>query len=470
MSITVQIALFGFLPLVLGLFALLPVRPAILSGMVLGWMFLPIAKLPVVGVPDYDKIVATNAAVFLGCLLFYGKGLFQVRLKWLDLPILLWMLSPSLASLSNELGLYDAGSMGVRHFLVWVLPYWVGRAYFTDGSALRLLVLSIVIGCLVYVPFCLFEVRMSPQLHNLVYGFHQNQFWRNIRFDGFRPIVFMNSGLMVGSWMATGTIAAFWLWMSGVRRLGRVPLEIVFAVLFVTTVLCKALYAILLMLAAICLLWITRNVRTRLPMVLLVVAVPAYMVARGTQAVPAEVLTEPAARWFGENRAQSLGARLYQEDVMITHAMHRPVFGWGGWKRAWPIDPDTGKHEVRGVDGLWTITISETGFYGLTTLFATLLVPVVVSLARHPPQTWDTPAVAGIAIAAVSLLLFTCDCLLNGMFNPMYVLIAGALTSTTAPARAGRQSLATTTVLGTPARRPLVARNLRRVNGRQVSA
>jgi hypothetical protein len=455
---TVSIALFGFIPLVIVLFALFPARKAIFSGMILGWLFLPVAKISVVGIPDFSKVVATNIAVFLGCLLFHSRDLFRVQLSRYDLPIFLWMFAPSLSSLTNDLGWYDAGSVGLRNALTWFLPYWIGRAFVRDAKAFQELAVALMLGGLIYLPFCLFEVRMSPQLHNAVYGFHQNQFWRNIRFDGFRPTVFMESGLMVGMWMATAALTAFWLRMSGQRRLGRLSLDWIFAVLFATTILCKALYAIMLMFVAIGLLTAARLGKTALPLALLVACVPSYMVLRATQTLPAEILTTQAARLFGEDRAQSLGERLYQEDVMIAHAMHRWLFGWGGWLRAWPVDDFTGESQVRGVDGMWTIAASENGLYGIVTLFATLLTPVVVTLVSFRGDDWGDPKFAPIAIGAVCLLLFTCDCILNGMFNPIYVLVAGALISVHCEAYARVRVRHAAPVA-------LVSRNLRRVNG-----
>ena len=37
----------------------------------------------------------------------------------------------------------------------------------------------LLIGGLIYIPFCLFEIKMSPQLHKWVYGYHQHAFDQN---------------------------------------------------------------------------------------------------------------------------------------------------------------------------------------------------------------------------------------------------------------------------------------------------
>ncbi len=460
-NVVAQLALLGYPAIVLVLFALLPLRKAILTGMVGGWLFLPTVKLAVVGIPDYDKIIATNCAIGLGCLLFAGRDLFALRPKWIDIPILLWCLAPSLSSLSNELGYYDAASVGVRQVLVWLLPYCIGRAFFRDSDSLKQMAVAFVIGGLVYIPFCLLEIRLSPQLNYWVYGFHQNQFWRNLRLEGYRPVVFMNNGLMVGTWMATSTVISFWLWLSGEKRILRVPYPAIFCALLVITVLCKALYAIMLMLLALGLLLIARYGKTLVPAVLLLLAVPGYMGLRGLQVLPAETIVNQAEPWFGSARAQSLGARLSQEDYILDHAMKRPTFGWGGYRRSWPIDYYTGEYQVRGLDGLWTIIIGQNGLYGVSLLFATLLVPVAAVLFRRKDRPWGTVDQAAREVLSISLLIFACDCLLNGMFNPLFVVIAGAISqASTSPEREKAEPLPTIAV--NPWRVP---RNLRRING-----
>ena len=460
-NVLAQLALLGYPAAVLLLFAVLPVRRAILAGMVGGWLFLPTIKLPVVGIPDYDKIVATNCAVALGCLLWGNRQLFALRPKWIDLPMILWCLAPSLSSLSNGLGSYDAASNGVRQVLVWLVPYCIGRAFFKDSRALREMAIAFVVGGMVYIPFCLLEVRLSPQLNYWVYGFHQNQFWRNLRLDGFRPVVFMNNGLMVGMWMATSTVISFWLWLSGEKKLLNIPFPAIFGSLLVVTVLCKAMYAIMLMLLALGLLMMARYARTLIPATLLLLAIPGYMAVRGLQVLPAETIVTQAATVFGQSRAQSLGARLAQEDYMIQHAMKRPVLGWGGYRRSWPIDSYTGEYQIRGLDGLWTIIIGQNGLYGVSLVFATLLVPVAYVLSRKRARQWGEPSLAAHEVLSISLLIFACDCLLNGMFNPLFVAIAGAI-SQPMKAESGEVTIPSK---NSPALVFRVPRNAKRING-----
>ena len=384
--------------------------------------------MSIVGLPDYNKVLATNLAVFLGCMLHGTESLLTFRPRWFDVPIVALCCAPCLSSLTNGLGLYDGLSSSFQMGVTWFLPYLVGRVFFTTAASLRTLMTAIVVGGLIYVPLCLFEVRMSPQLNQWVYGFQQTQFWRNIRYDGFRPVVFMQTGLMVGVWMATATAMAFCWWLARPNdRVLRIPVGWAFMILLVTTVLCKALYAILLMLLGLGLLMWVRWFRSTLPIRAVALAVPCYMILRLTGVLSTEWVTQQAVVAFGPDRAQSLEARLLQEELFAAHVFLRPTFGWAGWNRSWPVDEETGEFAVRGVDGMWISEFGKYGIFGLTFLFLTLLTPVFIVLWRLPPRGWALPEMAAPTVMAVSLLLFACDSLLNNMYNPIFALLAGGL-------------------------------------------
>ena len=104
---------------------------------------------------------------------------------------------------------------------------------------------------------------MSPQLHRLLYGYHQHSFIQQVRDSGFRPMVFMQHGLMVATFMATGTLVAYWLWRSRDRLpFFGIPSGWVVTLLGVTTVLCKSLAAVGLLLAGVLLLEASRRLRS----------------------------------------------------------------------------------------------------------------------------------------------------------------------------------------------------------------
>ena len=79
----------------------------------------------------------------------------------------------------NGIGVYDGASMVLTQMFTWGLPYLIGRIYFNDLESLRELAIGMFLGGLIYVPLCIIDMRMSPQLHVWVYGFRQHAFARN---------------------------------------------------------------------------------------------------------------------------------------------------------------------------------------------------------------------------------------------------------------------------------------------------
>ena len=84
--------------------------------------------------------------------------------------MLLWCIFPYYTSVKNGLGSWDGYSNIFFQVATWGLPYFIGRCYFKDWESFRELGIALLIGGLIYIPFCLFEVKMSPQLHKYIYG------------------------------------------------------------------------------------------------------------------------------------------------------------------------------------------------------------------------------------------------------------------------------------------------------------
>jgi hypothetical protein len=306
------------------------------------------------------------------------------------------------------------------------VPYCLGRLYLTDSRKLKDTVLALVAGAAAYVPLCLLETLVSPQLHRWVYGFHQHEFLQTVRFDGYRPMVFLEHGLAVGFWMVVGTLAAAWMWVAGPLRAVRIFRWRVSglwltAVLGMTTVACKSTGALALGVLGLAILLVARAIRQPAPAVLLLLAAPLYATLRTTGAWEAESVVGVTVTTVGKDRAHSLEFRLQNESLLMVKALERPLVGWGGWGRSRVYD-EYGQ-PVSIADGLWIVTLGERGFLGLVTLGFVLLLPVARLILRHGARPWCDPAAA----PAVILGLYSIDCLLNGMVNPVFILLAGGL-------------------------------------------
>ncbi len=431
---TIPIALFGWIPLVLWLFARLRAHQAVLAGFLLAWMFLPQYGFNIPGLPDYGKISAASLGILLGTAIFNSSAFARYRFHAVDVPMAGWCAVPFFTALANGLGAHEGISSVLDRFLLWGTPWFIGRLYFGTAARLRELAIGMFIGGLVYMPFCLYEGAMSPRLHRIVYGFHPHVFGQAKRAGGWRPVVFMEHGLMTAMWMASATLCGLTLLAGGgfkdlpsqQRRL----LWLAWGALAVTTVLCKSTGALFLLLLGTGLFFAARLLRMRFPVYVLLLLPILYMVLRGTGLWSGQNLIEAAASASNADRAGSLEFRIKNENVLIEKALIRPSLGWGRFRRSFVRD-DAG--EIVSVpDGLWVLALGRDGLIGLTILTVTLLVPQLCFLRLYPPVRWKQPAVAAMAGLQLLIGLFMIDNLFNNMFNPVILLACGGLAGLTA--------------------------------------
>jgi hypothetical protein len=343
----------------------------------------------------------------------------------IDVPMVIFCLVPFISSQLNGLGAWDGVSAVISQVITWGMPYLIGRLYFTDSASLRDLAIAFFIGGLLYVPLCLFEMRMSPQLHNMVYGFFPRAV--QTRYGGWRPAVFMDGGLQVGMWMTGASLSGFWLWKTGaLKRLWGVSVEFLLVPLLITTVLCRAAGALSLLVIGLAAMWLCTETKSRWVLALLLMIAPVYLCLRSTAVWNGEPLTTMAG-WAGPDRAGSLEFRFKNEDMLAAKAMQRPVFGWGGWGRSRIYD-NWGK-DISITDGLWIIEFGQHGIAGLAACFTSLLMPLALLIYRFPAKRLTSAEMAPALALSVLVCLYAIDCLPNAMTNPVYMLANGAVLS-----------------------------------------
>lgn len=414
MNALVPIALFGWIPVVLGIYTFFPSRTALLISIIGGWLFLPIAGYEFPGIPDFNKTTASCVGVLLGTLIFDPNKFFQYRPCVSDIPMLLWAFSPFMASISNGYGVYDGLSVALIHIIQWGVPFFLGRIYFNCIDDLNLFAKAFVIGGLIYVPLCLIEIRMSPQLHTWIYGYHQHDFIQSYRMGGWRPTVFMQHGLMVSVWMMSSSLICFWLWYTKtVRRIAGI--KVLWCVLLISTtfILCKSTGAIALWIVGLLCLLATKRIGNALPLWILLSATPIYLLTRISSAVSTESVLNVAKLLVNEERVQSLEFRLLQEDRVIQVALERPLFGWGSWGP--------------GQDQLWLLIFRNQGAIALFCMVLVLSLPAILYACRTPRLQLASSAGAASVSFSVITLLFCIDCLFNAMVTPVFTMAAGAV-------------------------------------------
>jgi hypothetical protein len=436
MTPLIPIMLFGWVPFTVILFFHLKPHQAVLISVIGGWLLLPMTGYNVPGIPPYTKYAAISLGLILGSSLSGAR--FHTDFKWkvYDLPIIVWCLSPIPTSLTNQLGLYDGLAGTYSQIMMWGAPYLAGRIYFRDHEALRDLGLGIVIGGMFYAFLSLYEIRMSPQLSNKIYGFFPHDWVQHVRYGGWRPVVFMRHGLMVALWMAASTTVAFWLWRSrAVERVMGIPIWLVVMVLLITTVLCKSANGWSALAIGCGAYLVYSRFRGNLPLILLLFSIPFYIIFRISGHLPTDDLLFLAAKIFDVERTSSLAVRLLQEELFIKRAMESSLLGWGGYDRGWPVDPYTGRTLIDMVDALWIIILSSKGFLGLgSLLFAMLIGPWYVIRFTTNEMNYLCKGKGGKAdvfptLFSVLVIIFLVDCLFNAMSNPIYIMCSGAVLS-----------------------------------------
>jgi len=434
----VPLALIGWIPLCVGLFAVLPARRAVIVAIIAAWLFLPPATLLLPGFPDYSKSTAATLGIVLGTLIFEPGRLLAFRFRWFDLPMLLWCLCGFASSAANGLGMYDGLSALFSKIIVWGLPYLIGRLYFNTPEALKELAIGIIIGGIVYVPLCLFEIRMSPQLLRRIYGIGK---WHGMRLGGYRPNVFFKTGLELGLWMTAVSMTAVWLWRSGtIRKIGLFSFgAVVVPVLLITTVLCRSTGALFLLLVGLTILFLSTRFNTKWLLFALLLTAPLYYAVRIPNYWNGEPFGDLTRTYLDPARAQSFEFRLQMENILAHKAMQQPILGWGGWGRNRVTDK-TGR-DIAPTDGMWIIHLGVHGLVGLSLWTTAMLLPSFLFALRYPVRQWHDPTIGSMAVLAVLICLYQIDCLMNGFVNLIYITAAGGLMCALPPPRYGEDEL-----------------------------
>lgn len=455
-NLLVPLVMLGWIPVVLYLFSRLPARQAVVISFLFAWMFLPQAALPLTGIPDYTKTSATCYGILLATFIFDVGRFRSFRFGWLDVPMLIWCLCPYMSSVTNDLGVYDGLAQALDRTVTWGAPYFLGRIYLNSLLGLRQLAIGIFIGGLVYMPLCILESRLSPQLHRIVYGGYTVQdFTQVIRLGGYRPIVFMQHGLAVGAFMMAATLIGLWLWQTNtIKRLWNIPMGGWVAGLFLTFVLVRSIGALTLLLLGIVLLYIGKQFRTALPVFLLIAAMVVYLYINAeTDTYFTDQLVSYLSQIFPPERIQSLEFRFNNEELLADHARERLLFGWGGFNRSRVIIPGT-VDQLAIQDSLWILAFGENGTVGLVSIFTSMLAPVVALFwSRCPARLWTHPQIAPVAVLAIMVVLYMVDCIMNAMINPIYILAAGGIAGFVMSPEPRRRKASNLVV---PARRQLV--------------
>lgn len=319
--------------------------------------------------------------------------------------------------------LYDAFVDAVRAFVYWFPAFYLGRALVRTSKDLHLMVRFFVLAGLVYVIPILIELRMSPQLHNWIYGFHQSDFIQTIRYGGYRPKVFMRHGLNVALFMTVATLLAVAMWRAKLKlrpfwTTGRTAL-----LLLVIVVLCKSTGAYFHLALVLPVLFLNVKWQMRFAMVMAVLVL-GYPLLRANDYVPVDAITEWMSVNVNPERALSLWFRMFTEGEVLERTRERFWFGWGGYGR--PYIFDEAGNQISVLDGYWVIELGHHGLVGFGCVFGMMCWPVVTAFRnfRRIESQTDRALIAAVAIMA---MLYVFDWIPNSSLSPDLTFMVGGL-------------------------------------------
>ena len=151
--------------------------------------------------------------------------------RWAMALVLMMLLGPLMTVAFNRevlvfgpavlpaLRLYVAANMALIS-LASLLALTLGRRFLSGEDGHRALLVVLLTAGLLYSLPTLVEVRLSPQLHRIVYGYFPHDWLQHLRGDGYRPLVFLSHGLVLSMFLCTSALAivAYMRAIDGDRR------------------------------------------------------------------------------------------------------------------------------------------------------------------------------------------------------------------------------------------------------------
>lgn len=355
------------------LFAKLNSVQAFIITVVGGYLILPVrVNIDFPLIPALDKSSIVGISLLIGCRFVKKLPVNLIPPEGIERKlVLIYLLIPIFTTITNQeivfngawwtagLTPYDMVSAIIANYL-YLIPLILGVQVLNSQYAQEQLFKIITVSALIYSVFILFEVRMSPQLHNWIYGFFPHSFAQQMRDGGFRAVVFLGHGLLVSIFLviAIGSVAA--LWKNKNKQLFGVPIIYILLYFIVVLILQKSLGALLLgiMIFMSVLLFSSRLIALlSLSLITIVILYPSLSLFN---IFPQQGIVE-LAQSIDPERSHSLNFRFYHENALLEHARHKILFGWGGWGRGMLYDSIP--------DGQWIITLGTYGTVGFIAVF-----------------------------------------------------------------------------------------------------
>lgn len=417
------------------LFSKLDMQQALIWTLLASYMFLPPATgfdLPMVPAMTKDSIPSIMA--LLTVLFVQGKRISLLPESLVGKVLMLvFILSPIATVMNNGdpmplamgvslpgLRLYDSVSICMSQ-VITLIPFVLARSILDDENGIQAILKALVVAGLIYSVPMLIEVRISPQLNTMIYGYFQHDFVQSIRFGGFRPFVFMTHGLWVAffAFMAVAAAAAM---LRATPTAGRAKATMILLYLCVMLILCRSFGPLAYGLAILPMVLFAPPRLQMIMAIAMTAVVIGYPFLRGSNLVPVEQLIAWASA-LDEERGRSLTFRVMNEELFLIKAALKPWFGWGSFGRNFLHDPITGESTLV-ADGGWILTLGIFGWVGYIAEFGLLILPIL-ALWRAGGRGGQLSYAATALAMILAANLF--DLLPNDTLIPFTWLMAGAI-------------------------------------------
>jgi len=323
-------------------------------AVLLGLLLLPEAQeIELPGIPDIDKNNVAFIGVLIGSVVFHPRAFDRFTLIVGDLLLLACLMVAFLSAYLNDEALTYCISRTFTFFFGFILPVLLARIDIGTPGGVRTFLLWMIAASVVYAPFALWEFRMSPQLHTMLYGYFQHVFQQHFRGGFWRPIVCFSHALALGRFFAFTAFLALlpmrkdleqllgplgrWVFLA---PLGGLLLSMSFGPYLVFAILVAGYFAVQR-------LWLLAYV---LPAIAITWLLIAFIGMRPGHAFVEDIATVSA------ERAASLQYRLDAWQEYKSVIQFRPMFGYGGW--------GGGRIEGRATDSQMLISLLDRGFLG----------------------------------------------------------------------------------------------------------